>query len=164
MRHMLNFLYTPLGLPQIRHRLRCLILNFGVFFNLAKEQVQDQIATTQVEINELRAKALTDVSLLSEEERNRLIAEREVSIRENSHEIALREANIQSKRTDIIALKQEYDSRLALLRERVSLAEIERRYRQDVLVLQTRLGTLRSNITELQQQKATLTVGYRTVA
>ena len=133
-------------------------------FDLAREQAQDAIATIRVEVDELRAKALTDVTLLSDEERNRLVAEREVNTQANNHEIAMREADIQGKRTDLLVLEGEYDYRMELLRRRKSLAEIERQYRAEVMTLETRLANLKTNITQLQQQKARLDVGYREVA
>lgn len=128
---------------------------------LAIETLQDEIAGLGVEIAEIRLERTITVAELTEEEAERQIETQRVAIEIAQDDIAKAQTSITGLRSQIHRRRVQLAEELRIVERIRSIEEIENEWSADLIAMTGRLSELRSNLSELREQKAVLAVEYR---
>jgi len=129
---------------------------------LAIEQAQDEIAALNVEIAEIERDRVMTVVEIPPELAEKQIREHRLAIEIAQDDIRKAQAAISDLRSRIRARRMQLEEDLRIVERIRTIEEIEADWAADQQAMSRRLSELRVNLAELREQKAQLTVEYRT--
>lgn len=127
------------------------------------ETIQDDIAAIVVEIAEIKATLAVIVIEIPPDVAAVQIKELELAIKIGLKDIGAIKAEMALLHHAVTARKARLAEELDLAERAVAIETVEAEYLEDLATLTERLNTLRVNVAELREAKATLTFEYREV-